>query len=120
MTIFDIINSIIFNKNKKCITSVDEENAFVPYMVNRWLSMYSPDLALVSNKLNKYLGVFQDKRDLLALFQTCFPLSKQKRIQYIKKKKLTEENINEKIPLIAASRELSKREITQYIAFLKK
>jgi hypothetical protein len=120
MTIFDIISAIIFTKQKNCLTTVDDESVFSPYLVNRWLSMYSPELAIKSNIVNKYVGVFENKKDLLSLFFNCFPRVKSKRIQYIKKTKKDKEEIDEKIPLLAKSFELSQREINSYIAILKK
>jgi hypothetical protein len=119
MTIFDIISSIIFTKKKNCLLTVDDETAFSPYLVNRWLSMYSPSLALTANKVNKYLGVFESKNDLFTLFFNMFPKVKTKKINYIKKIKPKEKEIDEKLPLLAKTHELSQREISQYIAFLK-
>ena len=63
MTIFDFISNIAYTKNKNCLNTVDEESEFQPFLVNRWLSMYSPSMAKLSNTLNKYIGIFESKKD---------------------------------------------------------
>lgn len=119
MTIFDIITDLAFTKKGYCLNTVDEEAEFQPYIVNRWLSMYSPLMAKHSNILNKYLGVFDNKKDLYNLFMAVFPKVQYKKINYIKKIKEKKENKDENISLIAKNIELSEREVNEYIAFLK-
>jgi hypothetical protein len=118
MTIFDIIGDILFTKKRNTLTSVDQESEFQPYIVNRWLSMHSPSVAKHSNIINKYLSVFDNKRDLYTLFIAVFPKSPFKKISYIKKIKANKEEQDENIKPLAKNLELSEREITQYIAFL--
>ncbi len=120
MTIFDIINSVLYTKNKDCMTSVDQEDAFSPYIFNRWLSMYSPQLALISNEINKYMNVFETKQELFTLFFNMFPKVKNKRIQYFKRTKEDKKEDNKEIPLLAESFEISQREVRSYIDLLKK
>jgi hypothetical protein len=117
MTIFDFISSVLFTKKKTCLNSVDEEGEFSPYMLNRWCSMYSPTTATFSNILNKYIGIFNNKKDLYNLFVAVMPRVTSKRISYIKKVKETKKEENTDIELIANNLELSKREINEYIAF---
>ena len=119
MTIFDIVNSILFNKNKNCLTNQDEENIFSPYLVNRWVSMYSPTTALQSNIINKYLGIFDNKIDLYRMFVNIMPKVSPRKIIYFKKNKKDVE-VDANIELLAKSYEISEREINNYIAFLKK
>jgi len=120
MTIFDALSSILFTKQKTCINTIEDETAFSPYMVNRWISMYSPELALVSNKINKFLSVFDNKNDLYNLFLCLTPKVKQKRIQYIKKNKPNKEQPEkDDAVLFACNLELSSREVKQYIDFLE-
>lgn len=116
MTIFDFIASALFTKKKTCLNTVDEEGEFSPFMLNRWCSMYSPSVALYSNALNKYLGIFESKKDLYNLFIAVLPKVASKRITYIKKIKEEKTEEDENIPLIAENTELSQREIKQYIA----
>ena len=119
MTIFDIIGDLLFTKKGNCLNTVDQESEFQPYIVNRWLSMYSSDTAKHSNILNKYLGIFESKKDLYNLFKAVFPKVPYKKINYIKKVKEAKTEQDENIVLIAKNLELSEREITQYIAFTK-
>ena len=120
MTIFDFISSTLFTKQKTCLNSVDEESDFSPYMLNRWCSMYSTTTATVSNILNKYLGTFENKKDLYSLFVAVMPKVQSRRISYIKKVKEEKKDEDENIDLLASNLELSKREINQYIAFSEK
>ena len=116
MTIFDIIGDILFNK-KGILQTVDQESEFQPYIVNRWLSMYSPLIAKHANILNKYQGIFDNKKDLYNLFLAVFPKVPFKKISYIKKVKEKKEEQDENIKVVARNLELSEREIKQYIAF---
>jgi hypothetical protein len=118
MTIFDIVSSVLFTKKKNCLISQDQESAFSPYLLNRWASMYSPAVAVRANILNKYLGIFDNKVDLYNLFVAVLPKVTPKKIQYFKKVK-KDVDIDSNIELLSKSYEVSKREITNYIAFLK-
>jgi hypothetical protein len=117
MTIFDFIASVLFTKEKTCLNSVDEESNFSPYMLNRWCSMYSKTTATFSNILNRYIGIFEDKKDLYSLFVAVMPRVSSKRISYIKKIKEEKKEENNDIEMLAINLELSEREIRQYIAF---
>ena len=81
--------------------------------------MYSTNTATFSNILNKYLGVFENKKDLYSLFVAVMPRVQSKRISYIKKTKLKDnkKEENNDIEMLANNLELSQREINQYIAF---
>jgi len=119
MTIFEIISNIIFSKNKNCLNTVEEESEFQPYLVNRWLSMYSADIAKTSNIINKYLGIFDTKKELFNLFCSIFPRVPYKKITYFKKNKEQKNIENEEIiSLISRNKELSKREIRDYVNML--
>jgi hypothetical protein len=120
MSIFDFISSTLFTKQKNCLNSVDEEGDFSPYMLNRWCSMYSTSTATFSNILNKYLGIFESKKDLYSLFVAVMPKVPSRRISYIKKVKEEKKDENENIDMLATNLELSKREINEYIAFSEK
>jgi len=120
MTIFDFISSVLFTKKKSCLNSVDEESEFSPFMLNRWCSMYSTTTATFSNIINKYIGVFENKKDLYSLFVAVMPKVSSKRISYIKKVKEEKKDANNDIEFLANNLELSKREIAEYIAFAEK
>ena len=121
MTIFDFISNIAYTKNKNCLNTVDEESEFQPFLVNRWLSMYSPSMAKLSNTLNKYIGIFESKKDLFSLFCATFPKVPAKKITYFKKNK-EKKNVQDEeiITQISKNIELSKREIRNYIFELNK
>lgn len=114
MTIFDYINDVLFTK-KNTMQSVDDESTFSPYMLNRWISMYSPAMARDCNIINKYLGAFENKKDLFSLFVAIFKKVPFKRINYIKKHKEEKKDECAQLDLLAKSYELSKREIKQYL-----
>ena len=114
MTIFDFINDVLFTK-KNTMQSLDDESTFSPYMLNRWISMYSPAMARDCNIINKYLGAFENKKDLFNLFVATFKKVPFKRINYIKKHKEEKKEECEQLDLLAKSYELSKREIKQYL-----
>ena len=89
MTIFDTLNSVLFKKNNNCLSTIDEESEFSPFMLNRWISMYSSNMAVYCNTINKYLGIFERKKDIFNLFAAVIPAVPSKRINYIKRKKET-------------------------------
>ena len=90
-TVFDFIEAIIFTKNKDLIQSTDDEKEFSPFMVNRWVSMYSPEMAHVVNETtNRYSGVFDSKKELFDFYVSVLPSVDFKRIKYIKKNKKEE------------------------------
>ena len=118
MTIFDFISDILFTK-KKNLKTVEDEQEFSPFLVNRWVSMYSKDVVKDCNTLNKYLATFESKKDLYSLFLATFKKVPNKRITYFKKQKNEKTELDENIKLLAKSKELSQREIFQYIQALQ-
>ena len=116
MTVFDYINDILFHK--KGISSSCEDNPFNGYLANRWISMYSPELAtVVNNSTNWLYSIFETKEQYYKFLFTITPRVKQKYIRYIKKVKPGEEDKEkeEEISLIAKNLELSKREVKMYL-----
>jgi len=117
MTIFDYISSILFTKNKVQISTIDTENDFSPYLVNRWISMYSPSCAKFSNLINKYIGAL-NKSELYSLFIAVFDRVTNKKINYFKKRKEEEKENIELIKKIANAKEISSREVKEYFKLL--
>lgn len=118
MTIFDCLNDILFTKRGKLLRNVDEENDFNQYMINRWVSMYSPAMAiLVNNTTNWLYSIFETKQQFYQFTSSIFPRVGRKRIHYIKKVKKDEEDEIENLELIAKRLELSQREIKSYYEF---
>jgi|TARA_R100000152_G_C6772561_1_gene199516 hypothetical protein len=115
--IFTIINDIIFGKKGTILENVEDEDQFNGYLVNRWVSMYSPDNARVINETtNKYYNVFDNKREWYDYMVKIIPKGSPGRIHYIKKEKRKEvKNYDEIVKYLAKRFELSKREVQQYI-----
>ena len=116
-TIFNYIDSVLFSK-KKLNKLNEEETEFNLYMVNRWCSMYSPDIAQIINETtNKYKEVFTLKQDQYNFCFNILPKRKKKKIEYFKKEKIENKSEDELIPALAKKMELSKREMKSYIDF---
>jgi translation initiation factor 2 alpha subunit (eIF-2alpha) len=114
-TIFNFIDSVLFNK-KKLNTINEGETEFNIYMVNRWCSMYSPDIAQIINQTsNQYKEVFTLKQDQYNFLFNILPKRKKKKIDYIKKQKAENEKQDDLIPALSKKMELSQREIKEYI-----
>lgn len=116
MNIFDHLNDILFTKESKSLQNIEDEGDFQPFLINRWVSMYSPELAYVINETsNKYHSIFPEKRDMYTFLKAILPQMKRKRINYIKKPKKEKEDLQECVDLLARSLEISKKEIINYI-----
>lgn len=117
MTIFEYISDILHTKRRSS-ASIEDEQEFSPFILNRWLSMYSPTVASKCNIINKYLGCFS-KQELYNLFHAVIPRQPFKKITYFKKRKAEENDETADIDLIAKNKELSKREVLFYLEALK-
>ena len=114
-TIFNYIDSVIFTKQKLNKLNEDETQ-FNLYMLNRWCSMYSPDMVQIINETtNRYKEIFSLKQDQYNYIFNILPKVKRQRINYIKKTKTEEVEKDENIPLIAKTLEISEREVKEYI-----
>ena len=120
MTIFNVLNSLFYSKKRIEITS-DNENIFSLFMVNRWMSMYSPELLKIINETsNSYWSIFETKRETYDWLYALFPRLRFKRVAYIKKKKKGSDDKDAieqdaLIATIATSHELSQREVKMYM-----
>lgn len=114
MNLFEVLNSLLFSK-KKIEINLEDENVFIPYMINRWVSMYNGDLAVfVNNFFNKSLP-FESKDGYFAYYYNLIPKLKFKRLAYIKKTK--KDTDSEPLP----KREfLSEREMSMYVDLMSK
>ena len=119
--IFDQLNDLLFTKERKCMDNVDHESDYNPYMINRWISMYSPNLAIVINSTTNWMhGVFETKQQYYQFVSKVLPKVNRKRIHYIKKaKKEPTEQQEDNNKLMAKRLELSEREIKSYYELLK-
>lgn len=85
MTIFDILSSLLTTK-KRIELDVDAEKEFSLFMVNRWISMHSPEkAALINSTINKWWNVFETKQEQYDFLLHLLNKSKYKKINYIKK-----------------------------------
>lgn len=118
-TIFNYIDSILFNKRK--LNTINEgETQFNLYMVNRWCSMYSPDIASIINETsNKYSQSFTLKQEQYNYCFNLFPKNKKRKIDYIKKNKEEKEKEDNTCGMLSNSLEISKRECNEYIDLMK-
>lgn len=118
-TIFNYIDSVLFNK-KKLNTINEGETQFNYYMVGRWCSMYSPDICEILNQTtNLYGKAFSTKQEQYEFLLNILPKVKKKRINYLKKNKEEKTQENTEAKNLSKALELSEREIKEYIDFLK-
>ena len=121
MTIYDVINGILY---KKPIDRSSIEEMHVPFMANRMLSFYDPSTIGLANELNRLGHQFNDKQVSFDFFNTLVPKLKFKRIQYIKKEKAptpkkADEEKSVRVNLIAKRLEISTREAKKYVDMLE-
>jgi hypothetical protein len=118
MNIFEQLNDIITLKSGKLLEHDEDIDTFIPYLTQRWVSMYSPSYAEIMNvSINTLWKVMDDKKTWYKLFLAIVPRGTKKRIPYIKKaEKTAKKKIdNDIIQLIANELEVSKREVKLYI-----
>lgn len=91
MTLFEQLNTILYSKTHTEL-NCDDESQFILFMINRWSSMYSPQIALAINETtNKNYSIFTTKQDAFNYLFYILPKLKFKRLNYIKKTKTTKE-----------------------------
>ena len=114
MTIFDHLNDILFTKERN-LSNIDDEQEYNQYMINRWISMYSPHMALTINNTTNWLyPVMEEKSAHYRFLHSILPRVQRKHINYIKKSQETSEEDNN-LDLLAQKLELSKREVKYFI-----
>jgi len=85
MTIFDILSAILYTK-KPIELNLENEKEFNLFMVNRWISMHSPEkAALINSTTNKWWSLFDTKQQQFDFLMHLLNKSKYKKIDYIKK-----------------------------------
>lgn len=116
INIFNFINDILFKKKGDLLDNIDAESEYNPYMINRWISMYSPQMSiLINNTTNRYYSVFSTKKDNYKFLVSFLPKSKPYRISYIKKGNKQVDDKTRVTKVLARNLELSEREINYYI-----
>lgn len=125
MNFFQLQNKLFYSDKRKKAEYLDSEGeqAFVPFLFNRWLTMYSKDtVSFVNETLNKYCGIFDtDKQKTYRLYYNLIPRLKFKRINYIKKIKKDKDKQDEtdQLKMIAKNKNISVRELEMYQNLVK-
>lgn len=84
---------------------------YAPYMINRWLSFYDPEVALLVNEYaNRMLDPIKHLWTVFSLLPPSILPNSMKRIKYVKKPKEDAIKEDEMLALLARSKEISKRE----------
>jgi hypothetical protein len=117
LNIFQILNDIIVTKKGNLLDNVEDEDQFIPFIVCRWLSMYSPEYAQIINETtNKHYNIFDTKKEWYEYLIKVLPKGSPGRIHYIKKEKRKElNNFDEIVKFLAKRFEISRREVEQYL-----
>jgi len=120
MNFFQLQNKLFYSKKGKAEDlDAEGEQAFVPFLFNRWLSFYNNDMCVFTNEtFNKFSTIFDDKQQAYRLYYYLIPKLKWKKIKYIKKKKKEAEE-EENLEIIAKNKNISKRELLQYVELAK-
>ena len=110
MNFFQLQNKLFYSKKTEAgELDAEGEQAFVPFLFNRWLSFYNNDMCVFTNEtLNKFSTIFENKQDTYKLYYNIIP-----RLKWQKKKKEEESEIN--LALIAKNKNISIRELKQYL-----
>lgn len=123
---FQMINEVLFYK-KEQTPNEDDLKLFAPFLINRYASMYSPEMCEYINfMLNENNKINLTPMELYKLFHTIIPKLRYKKIAYIKKSAKTtdtltkkEQELQDKIKCIAYNKELSIKEVNNLINFAK-
>tara|TARA_R110000765_G_scaffold242817_1_gene345289 strand:- start:35 stop:412 length:378 start_codon:yes stop_codon:yes gene_type:complete len=118
MNFFQVQNKLFYSDKRKEAGYLDSEGeqSFVPFLINRWLTMYSKDTVAFTNEtLNKYAGIFDDKQQTWRMYFNLIPRLKFSRIKYLKKPKRERTEEVENLELIAKNKCMSVRELKAYI-----
>jgi len=118
MLLFSFLKDIIYRKEGNLLDNPDNEREFQPYLMQRWLSMYSDNTAKLLNcTVNRLYPVFETKQEWYKILLTTIPMSYFKKIKYIKKTKKDKKVIDNDILIeyIAKGNDMSKREVKLYI-----
>lgn len=111
--LFDYLKNILYSKKPELL---EEENDFVPFLVQRWLSMHSPEVTYILNETtNRYWMALADKQDWYNAFMASLPRAKFRKINYIKKAKSENSKDDDTVKLIAKNMEISEREVRLYL-----
>jgi hypothetical protein len=116
MNFFQLQNKLFYSKKDNAgFLDPEGEQAFVPFLFNRWLSFYNDSMSLFTNEtLNKFSTIFEDKQRAYRMYYYLIPRLKWQKISYIKKIKKEKEE-EDSLQLMAKNKNISVRELKQYI-----
>tara|TARA_R100000700_G_scaffold41020_1_gene59090 strand:- start:178 stop:534 length:357 start_codon:yes stop_codon:yes gene_type:complete len=117
MNFFQLQNKLFYSKKEDAgYLDSEGEQAFVPFLFNRWLSFYDNNMCVFTNEtLNKFSTLFDNKQESYKLYYYLIPRLKWKKISYIKKKKKEEEEVD--LSSIAKNKNMSVRELKMYLNY---
>ena len=117
MNFFQLQNKLFYSKKEDAgYLDSEGEQAFVPFLFNRWLSFYDNNMCVFTNQtLNKFSTIFDNKQESYKLYYYLIPRLKWKKISYIKKKKKEEEEVD--LSSIAKNKNMSVRELKMYLNY---
>ena len=82
--LFKFLQDILYRKSGKLLTSYDDEVEFVPFLIQRWLSMHSKNtVKILNDTTNQLYSVFETKDQWYKMFLCLIPKT------YFKKRILT-------------------------------
>lgn len=112
MTLFDWLKEINYKKSSVDVFSTDDWKSFVPFMINRYLSLH-PELIVLVNEVQMLNTT--NKKALYSAYRYILP--KQSRFaKYIKGKQ--DKISNELLKIVSRYFEISNRESKEYIKML--
>ncbi len=110
MTIFDYLKDILVTKKGDLPL-----NDYVPFLVNRWLSFMNPTICEFVNTLNNKT-LLEDKEMHYKTLLSVFPKVKYlPKLNYIKKLKEKEQDLDIRIKILAQNLEVSEHEASVLI-----
>ena len=117
MNFFQLQNKLFYSKKEDAgYLDSEGEQAFVPFLFNRWLSFYDKNMCVFTNEtLNKFSTIFDNNQESYKLYYYLIPRLKWKKISYIKKKKKEEEEVD--LSSIAKNKNMSVRELKMYLNY---
>tara|TARA_A100001201_G_scaffold142408_1_gene140518 strand:+ start:11895 stop:12251 length:357 start_codon:yes stop_codon:yes gene_type:complete len=117
MNFFQLQNKLFYSKKEDAgYLDSEGDQAFVPFLFNRWLSFYDNNMCVFTNEtLNKFSTLFDNKQESYKLYYYLIPRLKWKKISYIKKKKKEEEEVD--LSSIAKNKNMSVRELKMYLNY---
>lgn len=117
MKIWDVVTDIVKDKKGTCHLDAEFNDEFKLFMMQRFLSMYSPSLAFLLNMTsNKFYMAFNEEEAnqyWYKFFVAVVPKFEHAKAKYIRKIK-TDNSMKEFYRTVASNCEMSSREVEMY------